>query len=208
MSDNTEEKEICNTTGLCTKIPIQQKYEYTWECAWSVISGKSGRGDKLELGEFWMWPKDQGGIKSPFFSLLWECSNCAFDSSKFLSCNFQFCCQFCNCSAAVECKDDIFSKECFKKKKIGTAIPPKINYVHEFSTALWSTHPMVSHGDALLQFNLCDRSILQQAQCSRRDSGVFGFKQHKENLWMAQLWAATYKKWFLKAVAQTKRWFV
>lgn len=74
------------------------------------------------------------------------------------------------------------AKNALKKKRIGTAIRPKINYVHEFSTALWSTHPMVSHGDALLQFNLCDRSILQQAQCSRRDSGVFGFKQHKENL--------------------------
>lgn len=57
--------------------------------------------------------------------------------------------------------------------------------------------PMVSHGDAPLQFNLCGRSILQQAQCSRRDSGVFAFKQHQVNLWMAQLWAATYKKWFL-----------
>lgn len=135
-------------------------------CAWSIISGKSGRGDKLELGDFWMWPKDAGRIKTPFFSLPWEHSNCAsFDFSKFPFSNskFLFCCQFSNCSAAAKCKDGIFSKECFKKKKKNQAQPSlqKINYVHKFSSALWSTQPMVSHGDAPLQFNLCGRSILQ-----------------------------------------------
>lgn len=42
-----------------------------------IISGKSGRGEKVELGDFWMGPKDAGRIKNPFFSLLWECSNYA-----------------------------------------------------------------------------------------------------------------------------------
>lgn len=98
-----------------------------------IISGKSGRGEKLELGDSGWDPKMQEELKT--HSSL--CSgnvqimqDGSLDFSKFPSCNckFWFCCQFCSCSAAVECKDDIFSKECCKKKKkerVGTAIPPK-----------------------------------------------------------------------------------
>lgn len=31
LSGNTGEKKIWNVTGLCPKIPTQQKYEYTWD---------------------------------------------------------------------------------------------------------------------------------------------------------------------------------
>lgn len=169
-------------------------------CARSVISGESGRGNKLELGDFWIWPKDAGRIKSPFFSLLWECSNCAsFDFSKFPSynCRFRFCCQFCNRSAAAECKDGIFSKECFQKRKSRHSYPSKKSIMFTNLAQHCGPHSQWSHM-GMLFYNLI---YVTEASCSKASAlgeilGVFGFKQHKENLWMAQLWAATYKKWF------------
>lgn len=55
----------------------------------------------------------------------------------------------------------VFLAKNAKKKNQAQPSLQKINYVHKFSSALWSTQPMVSHGDAPLQFNLCGRSILQ-----------------------------------------------
>lgn len=57
-------------------------------CAWSVMSGKSGRRDKLELGEFWMGPKDAGRIKSPIFVQIMQDEVWTFPNFQLFPANF------------------------------------------------------------------------------------------------------------------------